>query len=169
MGILDEREVRSGYKSLCTVFRVTLKLLYRIYYCIFECHSVVFTPFLVVRSISFHLSSKFLSHFFPNQMPIRNITYNLFLAWSLWLAAAAAIIQTLGDALNCHAQTYFPYCSQLFMVANQGFADLYTHICAYSRNSVREARGWIGWRPGRGLSARPVRPQTRLFDHLCKE
>jgi len=42
----------------------------------------------------------------------------------------------------------------IFMVANQGVAHLYTHICAYPRDSVREARGWIGWRLGRGLSIR---------------
>jgi len=42
----------------------------------------------------------------------------------------------------------------IFMVANQGVADLYPHICAYPRDSVREARGRIGWRLSRGLSFR---------------
>ena len=40
------------------------------------------------------------------------------------------------------------------MVANQGVADLYTHIRAYPRDSVREARGWVSWRLGRCLSVR---------------
>ena len=56
---------------------------------------------------------KFLSSFFSNQILIRNITYSLFLRWIIWLAAAASITQTLGGTLNCHAQTYFVYCSQL--------------------------------------------------------
>jgi len=43
----------------------------------------------------------------------------------------------------------------IFMVANQGVADLYTHICTYPWDSIHEARGWIGWRLGRGLSIRP--------------
>lgn len=42
----------------------------------------------------------------------------------------------------------------IFMVANQGVADLYTHICAYPRDSVCEARGWVSWRLGRCLSVR---------------
>ncbi|KIM47224.1 hypothetical protein M413DRAFT_23459 [Hebeloma cylindrosporum] len=46
----------------------------------------------------------------------------LFLTWILWLAAAAAITQTLGGALNCHTQTYFVYCGQLN--ALEGFAWL---------------------------------------------
>jgi len=60
--------------------------------------------------------------FFPNQNFMRNIIYSLFLTWILWLAAAAAITQTLGGALNCHNQTYFVYCSQLN--ALEGFAWL---------------------------------------------
>ena len=60
-----------------------------------------------------HHLLKFLSSFFSNQILIRNITYSLFLRWIIWLAAAASITQTLGGTLNCHAQTYFVYCSQL--------------------------------------------------------
>jgi hypothetical protein len=46
----------------------------------------------------------------------------LLLTWILWLAAAAAMTQTLGGALNCDAQTYFVYCSQLNALS--GFAWL---------------------------------------------
>ena len=60
--------------------------------------------------------------FFPNSMFMRNIIYSLFLTWILWLAAAAAITQTLGGGLNCHVQTYFVYCNQLN--ALEGFAWL---------------------------------------------
>jgi hypothetical protein len=60
--------------------------------------------------------------FFPNHIFMRNVIYSLFLTWILWLAAAAAITQTLGGALNCHVQTYFVYCRQLN--ALEGFAWL---------------------------------------------
>jgi hypothetical protein len=76
-------------------------------------------------------------------MSIRNIIYSLFLTWSVWLAVAAAITQTLGGALNCHAQTYFANCSQLLMMGSQGIADPYTHMYAYPQDSARQARGWI--------------------------
>ncbi|PPQ92476.1 hypothetical protein CVT25_010421 [Psilocybe cyanescens] len=48
----------------------------------------------------------------------------LFLAvtWILWLAAAAAITQTLGGSLNCSTQIVFVYCGQLN--ALEGFAWL---------------------------------------------
>jgi len=35
-------EVRFGYKFLCTLFNVTRERLYRIYYCLFECHCCVY-------------------------------------------------------------------------------------------------------------------------------
>jgi len=63
-----------------------------------------------------------LTMFRPNQIFMQNIIYSLFLTWILWLAAAAAITQTLGGALKCHEQTYFVYCSQLN--ALEGFAWL---------------------------------------------
>jgi len=46
----------------------------------------------------------------------------LTVTWILWLAAAAAITQTLGGALNCHTQSFFVYCGQLS--ALEGFAWL---------------------------------------------
>jgi hypothetical protein len=51
----------------------------------------------------------------------------------------------------------------IFMVGNQGVANLYTHICAYPPHSVREARGWIGWRLGRGFRIRPSRCPIHNF------
>jgi len=57
-------------------------------------------------------------------MIISHFTYSLFLSWIVWLAAAAALTQTLGGGINCGAQTYlrFVYCSQLN--ALEGFAWL---------------------------------------------
>jgi len=46
----------------------------------------------------------------------------LSVTWILWLAAAAAITQTLGGALNCNTQSYLVYCGQLN--ALEGFAWL---------------------------------------------
>jgi len=46
----------------------------------------------------------------------------LLVTWILWLAAAAAITQTLGGALNCNTQSFFVYCGQLN--ALEGFAWL---------------------------------------------
>ncbi|KAF8185701.1 hypothetical protein BJ912DRAFT_190176 [Pholiota molesta] len=46
----------------------------------------------------------------------------LFITWILWLAAAAALTQTLGGALNCTTQSFFVYCGQLS--AMEGFAWL---------------------------------------------
>ena len=70
--------------------------------------------------VLYHLN--FFRHFFSNQILVRNLTYSLFLTWILWLAAAAAITSTLGGALNCHAQSFFAYCSQLNALS--GFAWL---------------------------------------------
>lgn len=69
------------------------------------------------RGISFlFLRSKLLGHSTFSHSPFvrakfnlfwtQNMTYSFFLAWITWLAAAAAITQTLGRALKCHAVTY---------------------------------------------------------------
>ncbi|PPQ73988.1 hypothetical protein CVT26_006357 [Gymnopilus dilepis] len=44
---------------------------------------------------------------------IASHTFFLFITWALWLAAAAAITQTVGGSLNCSTQTVFVYCGQL--------------------------------------------------------
>ncbi len=44
------------------------------------------------------------------------------MTWILWLAAAAAITQTLGGSLNCANDSFFVYCGQLN--ALEGFAWL---------------------------------------------
>ncbi|KAF4612186.1 hypothetical protein D9613_004567 [Agrocybe pediades] len=46
----------------------------------------------------------------------------LAITWVVWLAAAAAITQTLGGALNCKTNIVFVYCGQLN--ALEGFAWL---------------------------------------------
>jgi hypothetical protein len=46
----------------------------------------------------------------------------LFSTWIFWLAAAAALTQSLGGALNCHIQDKFVYCGHLN--ALEGFAWL---------------------------------------------
>ncbi|KJA19174.1 hypothetical protein HYPSUDRAFT_44414 [Hypholoma sublateritium FD-334 SS-4] len=46
----------------------------------------------------------------------------LSVTWILWLAAAAAITQTLGGSLNCANDSFFVYCGQLN--ALEGFAWL---------------------------------------------
>jgi hypothetical protein len=52
------------------------------------------------------------------------LSHFIFLAitWILWLAAAAALTQTVGGSLNCSTQTVFVYCGQLN--ALMGFAWL---------------------------------------------
>jgi hypothetical protein len=66
--------------------------------------------------------------------------------------------------LVCCGSTLTPgILTLIFMVADQGVADPYTRICAYPWDSVREARGWIGWRLGRGLSNRPSRHPIHNF------
>lgn len=42
----------------------------------------------------------------------------------------------------------------MLIVVNQGVADLFNCVCAYPRHSVREAKRWIGWRLGGGLSVK---------------
>lgn len=102
---------------------------------------------------------------FPtNQILIWNNIYSLFLMWILWLAAAAAITQILGGALNCYIQTYVVYCSQLNALqgfawliwcvavplrhlifwrpqcSNQGGADLDACFCSYPKHQVGTSR-----------------------------
>ena len=85
---------------------------------------------LYVLSHSTHHLTPFLSlpstPFFSNQILIWNVTYSLFITWILWLAAAAAITQTLGGALNCHVQDYFVYCGHLNALS--GFAWLILYV-----------------------------------------
>lgn len=50
------------------------------------------------------------------------VVHSLAITWVLWLAAAAAITQTLGGSLNCSHETFFIYCGQLN--ALEGFAWL---------------------------------------------
>ena len=50
------------------------------------------------------------------------ILFSLAITWIIWLAAAAAITQTLGGSLNCATNTVFVYCGQLN--ALEGFAWL---------------------------------------------
>ncbi|CAA7261317.1 unnamed protein product [Cyclocybe aegerita] len=54
----------------------------------------------------------------------------LALTWILWLAAAAAITQTIGGALNCSTQTVFVFCGQLN--ALEGFAWLIWVMITFS-------------------------------------
>ena len=46
----------------------------------------------------------------------------LFFTWVFWLAASAAITQTLGGGLSCNIQDVWPYCGQLNAV--EGFSWL---------------------------------------------
>ena len=46
--------------------------------------------------------------------------FSLFVTWVFWLAAAAALTQSLGGALDCHTQTEFVYCGHLNALS--GFA-----------------------------------------------
>ena len=48
--------------------------------------------------------------------------FSLFVTWVFWLAAAAALTQSLGGALDCHTQTEFVYCGHLNALS--GFAWL---------------------------------------------
>jgi hypothetical protein len=48
--------------------------------------------------------------------------FSLFVTWVFWLAAAAALTQTFGGALDCHTNTEFVYCGHLDALA--GFAWL---------------------------------------------
>lgn len=51
-----------------------------------------------------------------------SIVLSLSLTWVFWLAAATALTQSLGGALNCNAQDKFVYCGHLN--ALEGFAWL---------------------------------------------
>jgi len=84
------------------------------------------------------IHSFFFSFFFFLLTSGFNVT-SLSVTWILWLAAAAAITQTLGGALNCNTQSYLVYCGQLN--ALEGFAWLIwcvTFICFnhYRRSSL---------------------------------
>jgi len=73
---------------------------------------VIGTPYLVIFLVAASsILSSVASHF-----------VFLFITWVLWLAAAAALTQNLGGALNCKTQTLFVYCGQLS--AMEGFAWL---------------------------------------------
>ncbi|KAF9474991.1 hypothetical protein BDN70DRAFT_884272 [Pholiota conissans] len=75
----------------------------------------------------------------------------LFLAvtWILWLAAAAAITQTLGGSLNCSTQTFFVYCGQLSAI--EGFAWLIWVLLTFALVAVL-IRGISSAKQGDGYS-----------------
>jgi len=72
----------------------------------------------------------------------------LTITWILWVAAAAALTQTLGGALNCSVQTKFVYCGQLN--ALEGFAWLIWVLLTFTLCFVLY-RGIVAARKGDGL------------------
>ncbi|KAF8167163.1 hypothetical protein B0H34DRAFT_2539 [Crassisporium funariophilum] len=72
----------------------------------------------------------------------------LTITWILWLAAAAAITQTLGGSLDCRIDTKFVYCGQLN--ALEGFAWLIWVLLTFLLAFVLY-RGIVAARKGDGL------------------
>jgi len=73
----------------------------------------------------------------------------LFLTWIFWLAAATALVQALGGALDCN-QTTFVYCGHLN--ALEGFAWLIWVLLTFMLLFVL-FRGIMGARRGEGVAA----------------
>jgi len=73
----------------------------------------------------------------------------LFLTWVFWLAAAAALTQSLGGALDCHTNTEFVYCGHLNALA--GFAWLIWVVLTLMFIFVI-IRGIMGARRGEGVA-----------------
>jgi hypothetical protein len=81
------------------------------------------SPWLEVGSLALLLTLCCMSQLFPVTGSISLICcFSLFVTWVFWLAAAAALTQSLGGALDCHTQTEFVYCGQLNALS--GFAWL---------------------------------------------
>jgi len=74
----------------------------------------------------------------------------LSLTWLFWLAAAAALTQSLGGALNCDLLDTFAYCGQLN--AMEGFAWLIWLVLTLMLLFVL-IRGIMGARQGNGVTA----------------
>jgi len=74
----------------------------------------------------------------------------LFLTWIFWLAAATALIHSLGGVLNCDTQDKFVYCGHLN--ALEGFAWLILVILTLMLLFV-VIRGIIGARRGNTITA----------------
>jgi len=74
----------------------------------------------------------------------------LFLTWIFWLAAAAALTQSLGGALNCDIQDEFVYCGHLN--ALEGFAWLIWVVLTFMLFFVL-IRGIMGARRGETVHA----------------
>jgi len=74
----------------------------------------------------------------------------LFLTWILWLAAAAALTQSLGGTLDCKIQSEFVYCGHLN--ALEGFAWLIWVVMTFMLLFVL-VRGIMGARRGEGVAA----------------
>jgi len=74
----------------------------------------------------------------------------LFLTWILWLAAAAALTQSLGGTLDCKIQFEFVYCGHLN--ALEGFAWLIWVVLTFMLIFVL-VRGIMGARRGEGVAA----------------
>jgi len=73
----------------------------------------------------------------------------LSVTWIFWLAAAAALTQSVGGALNCSIQTKFIYCGQLN--ALEGFAWLIWVLLTFMLIFVL-IRGIIVARRGDGIA-----------------
>jgi len=80
------------------------------------------------------------------------VSHFVFLAvtWIFWLAAAAALTQSVGGSLNCSVQTKFVYCGQLN--ALEGFAWLIWVLLTFMLILVL-IRGILGARRGDGVAA----------------
>ena len=63
--------------------------------------------------------------------------FSLFVTWVFWLAAAAALTQSLGGALDCHTQTEFVYCGHLNALS--GFAWLIWFVFFFISVHVSQA------------------------------
>ena len=64
--------------------------------------------------------------------------FSLFVTWVFWLAAAAALTQSLGGALDCHIQTKFVYCGHLNALS--GFAWLIWFVFFFSLHCFRSIK-----------------------------
>ncbi|KAF8816211.1 hypothetical protein BYT27DRAFT_7185025 [Phlegmacium glaucopus] len=77
----------------------------------------------------------------------------LVVTWIFWLAAAAALTQSVGGALDCSTQTKFIYCGQLN--ALEGFAWLIWVLLTFMLIFVL-IRGVIVARRGEGIAGTMV-------------
>lgn len=69
--------------------------------------------------------------------------FSLFMTWVFWLAAAAALTQSLGGALDCHTNTEFVYCGHLNALA--GFAWLIWFIFSPKLSHKQQVDSFTGW------------------------